>query len=66
MMAVCKNCRLWVLLTERASGNQGVCRRYPPTVVFTSHELVYSQPRTDEYSSCGEFKPVDEPQEKKP
>lgn len=54
---LCLTCRWWFDL----DGEQGECRRHPPTVVPIFAEAMSSWPITHDDEWCGEWQPVGRP-----
>lgn len=52
----CATCRYW---SNRHSGGEGACRRFPPTPVFNSNmgvlRVEHYRPTTHKNAWCGEF-----------
>ncbi len=52
MDQTCRQCRHWC---ENISRAEGECRRYPPTLLYSSESLLSFWPVTAAGDWCGEF-----------
>lgn len=54
----CENCRFWEHYRHRMGQFRGMCRRFPPTPIYTKRPPVPMLfPETQKDDWCGEFQP---------